>query len=130
MNWCPARESNSETSVSKTVDFANLSSWAGAPCKDSNPRPPIYRNGALPAELRGHYLVDRLGVEPSEDGLQGLPVLRHAARGNQARVRSRIVVCAAGFEPATPRFQGANSDLTELRTEVLGRGGEVFMRKL
>ena len=40
----------------------------------------------------------------------------------------RELVCAAGFEPATPRFQTENSDRTELRTEIFGRGlEEVFM---
>ena len=32
------------------------------------------------------------------------------------------MVWTAGFEPATTRFQGADSDLTELRPEVEGRG--------
>jgi hypothetical protein len=50
-----------------------------AACMDSNPRPDPYRGPALPTELTQQFLVDHLGVEPSKDGLQGLPALRRAA---------------------------------------------------
>ena len=40
----------------------------------------------------------------------------------------RLLVCAARFELATPRFQTENSDRAELRTDIFGRGlEEVFM---
>lgn len=97
------------------------------------------------------YLVDSLGIEPSEpkQEIYSLPLRRTGITilGGLCRIRTRNefllrktclpitptarknyrsryrkLVCAAGFEPATPRFQGENSDLTELRTEVLGRG--------
>ena len=64
----------------------------GADGMDSNLQPLPYDGSALPLELR-------------RQGYQTV----------------RVVVCAAGFEPATPRFQGANST-PELRTEMEGRG--------
>ena len=36
------------------------------------------------------------------------------------RTTTACMVCAAGFEPATPHFQGENSDLTELNTDKIG----------
>ena len=129
--WCPVRESNSETSVSKTVDFSNLSNWAliGSPGEIRTHKPTPFESAAYTNSATGPMdMVGRRGFEPLQTvltcGLQprALPNRRPPQRVNQYRkVRSRKLVCAAGFEPATSRFQGEDST-TELRTEVLGRG--------
>ncbi len=129
--WCPTPDSNRENLVSKTSTYA------------------------IPSA--GRYLVESLGFEPNEPKQQiySLPP-RHTGiplRGGQSGIRTqsdrllrstclpitptarkdyrsryRKMVCAAGFEPATPRVQGENSDRTELRTVVFGRGDVgVFM---
>ena len=40
------------------------------------------------------------------------------------------MVCAGGFEPPTPHFQGENSDLTELNTDNLERGRRIELLAL
>ena len=40
----------------------------------------------------------------------------------RSRYRNRKMVWAVGFEPTTSRFQDEDSDLTELRPDVVGRG--------
>ena len=79
-------------------------------CEESNPGPTVYKAVALPTELQWHSLVwlreadsnrRPIGYEPIE-----LPLLHRAK-----------LVCVAGFEPATPAFQGRYSDQTELHTD-------------
>ena len=98
---------------------------------DLNPRHPPYRGGALPSELWQHYLVDRIGIEPIKDCLQGIPALQRAARVFQSRVRARsnFVVWVAGFEPAASRFQGEPSTGLTLHPESCGRGRMAFMMR-
>lgn len=50
-----------------------------------------------------------------------LPIAPQALK-NQDRSRNRKLVWAVGFEPTTSRFQGEDSDRTELRPEMVGRG--------
>lgn len=59
---------------------------------------------------------------------------RHSIQLSYARVedyrrRRAEMVWAAGFEPATFRFQTGNSDQAELRPEGEGRGRSVFMAR-
>lgn len=130
----------------------SIATWAiGAPCKDSNPRPPIYRNGALPTELtererlrRGPWppVIPRLGrlratfrfrlryslIRRFSGGLDACCTGPHCKPTPQALSyasrRVRVVVWVAGFEPAASAFQARPSNRADItpRVEVAGRG--------
>ena len=75
-------------------------------------------------------MVEVKGVEPFhpyENGVTARRASPHCAALPCVQYR-QLLVCAVGFEPTTPRFQTENSDQTELRTVILGRGRDgVFM---
>jgi hypothetical protein len=101
----------------------------GAPGVDSNARPPAYKAGALPAELRGAYVswysvmvsnhrppVCKTGALPTE-------LTEHGRRGrartcsllvksqllSAIELRAVTVATPAGFEPAPSRWTGEHS---------------------
>lgn len=124
--WCPTSDSNRETPASKADGFANSPSRACVvdeqgvePCTAGVLRgysPTVYRSRTRP------NLGRRPGIRTLNKRLLRTPCLPITPTARDYRYRNRKVVCAAGFEPATPRFQGANSDQTELRTVIVGRG--------
>ena len=131
--WCPTPDSNRENLVSKTSAYAIppagqilVGEQGVEPCTTRVLRgysPTIYRSCTRP------MFGGRCGIRTHNEQLLRLPCLpiTPIARDYRSRYRNRKVVCAAGFEPATPRFQGENSGPTELRTEVEGRGRGHFM---
>ena len=130
--WCPSSDSNREPSASKAAATANCARGAGLVEQAGfEPTRNETTSGLQPGALPNRRLLrygGQSGIRTRSDQLLRLtclPITPTARRTYRSRYRK--VVCAAGFEPATPRFQGANSDQTELRTVVLGRGGEVFM---
>jgi hypothetical protein len=130
MRWCPTRDSNSESPASKAGAVANFASGALVeregfePTRTSRPR----GYGPVP------YLIGvRSGGGPRRIRTCNKPLLRRvrlpitpAARDYRPS-RYRKVVWVAGFEPATSRFQGENSDQAELHPVVEGRGRLTFM---
>ena len=69
---------------------------AGALGMESNLRPPAYKAGTLPTELRGRNLVQAEGIEPSTNGL--------SSRCSTAELHLRIL---AGTRPGFVRFLSA-----------------------
>ena len=130
--WCPTPDSNRENLVSKTSAYAIppagqiLVERLGF--EPNEPKQQIY---SLPPRHTGITLRlgGQSGIRTLNKHLLRMPCLpiTPIARDYRSRYRNRKVVCAAGFEPATPRFQGENSGPTELRTEVEGRGRGHFM---
>jgi hypothetical protein len=108
----------------------SIATRAGASCKDSNPRPPIYRNGALPTELTkrsGWQGRDRTcDATVNSRLLYQLSYMPNACsqfRGS----RVRNVVWVAGFEPAASAFQARPSTGLTIHPEMVGRGRMAFM---
>ena len=76
--------------------------------------------------LRRPVLADPFGSRPSK-GLAALRLRAAEALCVFVYRRLRMMVWVAGFEPATTRFQGADSDQAELHPEKVGRGSDSMM---
>ena len=130
--WCPTRDSNSESPASKAGAVASFASGAfgGAGRIRTYTAMPTsgLQPGALPSgrPLRGgpsriRTCNELLLRQPR------LPITPSARDYSPSRYRNRKVVWAAGFEPATSRFRAEDSDQAELRPVVDGRGSNVFI---
>ena len=134
--WCPSRDSNSEYLASKASAFSSFATGAvvvDLGVEPSEPKQPIYSRS-----LRRTGILHRVGgqarIRTENFGLlrtARLPITPPARTYSPSRYRNRkAVVWVAGFEPATSRFQGEDSDQAELHPERVGRGSVVSMREI
>ena len=125
--WCPDQDSNPESPRSKrgAVAYFAIGASGGAGRIRTYTAEPTsgLQPGALPVgrPLRGGLTEIRTQNFALLRRAR-LPITPSARNYSPSRYRNRKVVWVAGFEPATTRFQGADSDQAELHPEKVGRG--------
>ena len=134
--WCPEQDLNPQSLASKASAFAIFAigasggaSWNRTKWAETTGLQPV------PAPYRSNAPVWWAGSDSNRElrSFEKRAFTDYATCPDYSpsRYRNRKMVWAAGFEPATTRFQGADSDQAELRPEGVGRGSmETFMRAL